>query len=90
MLTGPMISGEKLVNCKTILSEIKDEFISKHDKNIYIFNLTTQGNLGYGADWHPSILQSQKNADELTLYLCKLMNWHISTINKEAKLMKAN
>jgi len=33
------------------------------------------GELGYGASWHPSLLQQQRMADELTPFLRKLMSW---------------
>ena len=31
--------------------------------------------LGYGANWHPSMRQQQKMANELAAYLKELMNW---------------
>ena len=33
------------------------------------------GDLGYGADYHPSKWQHEKMAGELTAYLRGLMNW---------------
>ena len=31
--------------------------------------------IAYGASWHPSLLQQQRMADELTPFLRKLMSW---------------
>ena len=38
-------------------------------KNIYICELSSQGNHGYGCDWHPSKKQHQVNGDELATFL---------------------
>ena len=46
------------------------------DKEVYRFDFTPHdGSLGYGADWHPSMRQHEKMANELTPFLKKLMNW---------------
>jgi hypothetical protein len=46
------------------------------DLEVYRFDMTPQtGELGYGASWHPSLLQQQRMADELTPFLRKLMSW---------------
>ena len=42
--------------------------------NIYRFDMSEQtGELGYGADYHPSAAQAAKNAEELTSFLKTLL-----------------
>ena len=40
-----------------------------------IFKLSPQGRLGFGADWHPSARQAERNAEELTAFLREWMGW---------------
>jgi len=42
-------------------------------------SLSAQGDLGYGADWHPSRAQAKLNGKELTDALRSLMDWSGST-----------
>ena len=42
---------------------------------MYQFSLTTSGQFGYGANWHPNIKQHQFNAEELTEFIQEVMNW---------------
>jgi len=77
LITGPMIFGKNLVTCQTIFSDIKYYLNNNSNSNVYILNLSTEGKLGFGADYHPSVIQSKKNAEELTNFLCTLMNWKI-------------
>ncbi len=42
-------------------------------------SLTPQGNLGYGADWHPNRAQAKLNGKELADALRTLMGWNGST-----------
>ena len=46
------------------------------DAEVYRFDFTPHDcSLGYGADWHPSMRQHEKMANELTPFLQKLMKW---------------
>jgi len=74
-LTGSMLGGRELDVCRRLLNEVADEARCAGDAHVYRFDMSPQGSLGYGADWHPSLAQHQKMADELTAYLKKLMNW---------------
>ena len=76
LLTGPMLS-EKENNLQIkILDRIAKDFQKDGDKAIWRFDFTPQnGDLGYGASWHPSARQHQKMADELTPFLRELMGW---------------
>ena len=54
---------------------------NEHKKSIivgiYRFDFSFQKeDLGYGASWHPSMLQHRKMAAELLPFLRKLMNWN--------------
>lgn len=80
-LIGPMISdywpesSKALTTIKKYLAAVKEEFKKTHDAKISTFNLSPQGNLGYGCDWHPSLKQQKKNSDELTTYIKSRMGW---------------
>lgn len=74
-LTGSMLQGKELDICKRLLNEVTTEAHEAGDQQVYRFDMTPQGSLGYGADWHPSYEQHKKMADELSVYLQKLMQW---------------
>ena len=75
-LCGSMLGGKELEIARHLLNEVTVEAQKSGDKQVYRFDFTPQtGNLGYGSDWHPSLLQHQKMAAELTAYLRSLMNW---------------
>ncbi len=77
LIAGPMISDNELVTCQNIFSDIKNYCIRNNNLNLCIFNLPKEWKLGFGADYHPSVLQSKKYAEELTSFLCSLMNWQL-------------
>ena len=59
------------------LDEVAVEANAAGDKEVYRFNFSPQnGDLGYGADFHPSIGQQQRMADELIPFLRQLMGWN--------------
>ena len=69
-----MLTGQPLEVCKKILNEVADEAHKAGDKQVYRFDFSPQtGDLGYGTDWHPSLRQHQRMADELTPFLRQLM-----------------
>lgn len=76
LLSGPML-GEKENNIeKSILDKLQKEFRKKGDRQVYRFDFTPQdGSLGYGASWHPSYLQQQKMASELTPFIRQITGW---------------
>jgi len=70
MLTGPMLQGKPLEDVKGAL----DRLALKHD-GTYRFDMSPQtGDLGMGADGHPSARQHRKMADELTAYIQSIIN----------------
>ena len=42
---------------------------------VHRFDLSTQGELGYGCAWHPNVAQHQKNAAELTGFIRDRFGW---------------
>jgi lysophospholipase L1-like esterase len=73
-LTGTMLQKKELDICRRLLDEVADEAHPSGDQQVYRFDMTPQGSLGYGADWHPSYEQHKKMADELTAFLRKIMD----------------
>ncbi|MBO7580282.1 MAG: lipase [Bacteroidaceae bacterium] len=76
LLCGCMMSGDQLRSAQQALDTTVAYAHQQGDKEVYRFDFTPHdGSLGYGADWHPSMRQHEKMANELTPYLKKLMNW---------------
>ena len=76
LLTGSMLNGKELDIARKTLDEIAENAKKDGDREVYRFDFTpADGQLKYGADWHPSLWQHQKMAAELTAYLRALMQW---------------
>lgn len=76
MLTGCLLTGEKLATSCRILDRIANDARKNGDENVFRFDMSPHdGTLGIGADYHPSLRQSNKMADELTAFLRKITNW---------------
>lgn len=69
MLTGSMMQGERLDILKSYLDQVKLRLEEAGEVNLYRFDLSPQGDLGYGCDWHPNLAQNKKNAQELVEFL---------------------
>lgn len=70
LLTGAMLYGKELTLVKETLDRLAAE-----DSNTYRFDMSQQtGELGYGADYHPSARQAQRMADELIEFMQGLIN----------------
>ena len=68
LLTGSMLQGKPLADVKDALDRLAEE-----DEQIFRFDMSPQtGDLGYGANWHPSARQAERMADELTPFLRQL------------------
>lgn len=75
-LCGSMLGGKELEIAKKTLNEVVEEAKKDGDKEVYRFDFTPQnGDLYYGASWHPSLWQHQKMAGELTAFLRTLIHW---------------
>lgn len=65
LLTGSMLHGKQLEDVKSALDRLAAD-----RQWAYRFDMSEQtGELGYGADYHPSSAQAAKNSEELTAYL---------------------
>ena len=75
-LTGPMMTDG---NARKPLSTLKAYLTKAIEQSgleeVYRFDLTTQGPLGYGCDWHPNVAQHVLNAEELAGYIGDMMGW---------------
>lgn len=72
LLTGSMLRDEPL----EVQRRVVDKVASTHE-GILRFDMTPQtGELGYGADYHPSAAQAEKMADELTGFIKSLLAPH--------------
>ncbi|MDE5882380.1 MAG: lipase [Muribaculaceae bacterium] len=69
LLTGCMLQGQALTDVKEVLDRIAQDY-----PNTYRFDMSPHtGELGYGASYHPSKLQAEKMASELTPFLRSLI-----------------
>lgn len=72
VLQGPMNNTPEL---GAALHRVVDTLSKEVPNRVHFFELTAQGKVGLGADYHPNRAQSQINARELTAYLARLMGW---------------
>lgn len=64
-LLSPMVTDQKRLARSTLGAYI-DEALARADlANTHRFDLSVQGELGYGSNWHPSLAQHRRNAEEL-------------------------
>lgn len=76
MMTGPMLTGAVDSEHKMAVDAVYRALSSQGLKDIYRFDFSTQtGNLGYGADYHPSKAQQVKMANELIPFIRKITGW---------------
>jgi lysophospholipase L1-like esterase len=78
LLMGPMLSNTATV--KSLLQSVVKTHVDAGDNNVSMFEMSAQGALGYGADWHPSRAQARKNAGELISYLKGITGWNTAPI----------
>ena len=75
-LSGCAMVGNRLEHLQYAMDTVVRQARLKGDVNVFRFDLSSQrGDLGYGAQWHPSLWQHEKMAGELTAYLRGLMKW---------------
>ena len=76
MLTGPMLTGEASRVHVAAVNDVCAALSARGIKDIYRFDFSTQtGNLGYGANYHPSKAQHVKMANELIPFIRKITGW---------------
>jgi lysophospholipase L1-like esterase len=77
-LLGPMLSGNDLKIVRRCLHFIVDSANKKNHGNVYLFEMSEQdGKLGIGIDYHPTVAQHLKNAEELVQYISGLKHWKV-------------
>jgi hypothetical protein len=75
-LLGPMLSDPNLTKVRNYLKFIAESANKKAKGDVYFFELSQQtGSLGIGIDYHPTVAQHKKNAQELTEYIKSLKSW---------------
>ncbi|TAH22545.1 MAG: hypothetical protein EAZ08_01350 [Cytophagales bacterium] len=74
-LAGSMMGGEKLKTIKNYLQQTVSYQHKKGNTKVYFFEMSSQGKLGYGCDWHPNVAQNQQNAKELIAFVKEKMKW---------------
>ncbi|MEO1450219.1 MAG: lipase, partial [Bacteroidota bacterium] len=75
LLTGPMMQGSSLNVLQELLDRVLAYRAASGDTRVHRLDLSTQGELGYGCDWHPNVAQQRQNATELTAFVQQLMSW---------------
>jgi lysophospholipase L1-like esterase len=76
MLSGCMLTGQRMQDVEDAQNAAVAEINKKGDKEVYRFTFPAQdGSLGYGANYHPSIKQQEKMANELVPFLKEIMGW---------------
>ena len=68
-VVSQMLDGENRENQRTWLQLIQTMHT---DKTIHVCELSQQGSVGFGADWHPNIAQNKINAQELVDFISQL------------------
>ena len=72
LLTGPMQNSQQM---KEILAGVAESINKEKPGTVSFCELSKQGALGFGADFHPNKEQAKINGAELAEYLSGLMGW---------------
>lgn len=72
ILQGPMNNSEEL---GTALDRVVSHLSADDSERVHFLELSPQGSVGFGADYHPNRAQSKINAAELATFLSDLMEW---------------
>lgn len=76
LLSGCLLTGDRLAAVKGALDKVTDEAREGGDRQVYRFDMSPHtGSLGYGADYHPSLRQTNKMAAELIPFLRQITGW---------------
>jgi len=69
-VTGPILTKHLHEKQIKMIKTIVQSQVEKGDARIFSFSMTRQtGNMGFGAQWHPSKTQSEFNGKELACYI---------------------
>lgn len=72
LLQGPMDNSDAL---RQAIGKVLEQLKTVAPDRVTSFELSAQGKVGFGADYHPNIEQSKINAAELSQHLSDLMDW---------------
>lgn len=87
-LLGPMMSGTPLSNVRKYLQFVADSANSKGKGNVYFFEMSAQtGDLGIAIDYHPTVAQHKRNAQELTQFIKSIKGWKVKPLAISANLI---
>lgn len=90
-LVGPMMSGATLTKVKKYVQFIADSATKKGKGKVYFFEMSAQtGDLGIGIDYHPTVAQHQRNAQELTDFIKTLKGWKVTPLLANAEVNQAS
>ncbi len=89
ILDGPMMSNDYPIDSASgepyptsdifqrYLNGLIKRLYQKNFENIHYYSLTPNHyKVGYGAEWHPNVLQHQINGTELSNYISGIMGWN--------------
>jgi hypothetical protein len=80
-LLGPMLSGSSLTLCRRYLNAISNRANLKGKGNVSVFEMSAQtGDLGIAIDYHPTVAQHKRNAQELTTYIKSIKGWKVEPL----------
>lgn len=85
LLSGPMLTDvspqRALSALRSYLDEVQARLAEQGMERVYRFDLTSQGELGYGCAWHPNLAQHRLNGAEMADFLQRTFGWEPS-VNK--------
>lgn len=80
-LLGPMMNGPMLEKVRKYIQYVVTFTNNRSKGKVHFFEMSEQkGDLGIGADYHPTVDQHLKNGQELTNYISTLKEWEITPI----------
>ena len=78
LLTGTMISGQRLADVKAAQQAAVDDARSRGDREVYRFDFDpADGTYGYGTHRHPSARQHAHMADQLIPFIQRITGWDL-------------
>jgi lysophospholipase L1-like esterase len=79
-LLGPMLKNNDLDKVRRYLKFIVTKAQERNKGKVYFFEMSQQlGDLGIGINFHPTVAQHKKNADELATFISKLKGWPMNS-----------
>jgi hypothetical protein len=90
-LLGPMLSGTTLSKERRYIKFVADSANLKGKGDVHFFEMSAQtGDLGIAIDYHPTVAQHKRNAQELTDYIKSVKGWKIQPMVNNASVIVAS